>query len=67
MKNCRLKFNLLLGNGNLLDVPLVIAGNHLDTVSVRKHADNRPVSNSGLYCFFIRQIVNFLMQLRSLF
>lgn len=43
MKNCRLKFNLLLGNGNLLDVPLVIAGNHFDTVSVRKHADNRPV------------------------
>lgn len=43
MKNCRLKFNLLLGNGNLLDVPLVIAGNHLDTVSVRKHADNRLV------------------------
>lgn len=43
MKNCRLKFNLLLGNGNLLDVPLVIAGNHLDTVSVRKYADNRPV------------------------
>lgn len=34
MKNCRLKFNLLLGNSNLLDVPLIIAGNHLDTVSV---------------------------------